>query len=165
MISYAAMEPRIIVSYCFRIAHILYRKPGGRNLIYYVYRAKFQSWSNLNSKLFVSKLNAQCLNVALNSGVHARSVDQHWKWGVGKISDNNVFWITRIQKTTFATRWWVFLALYGHFSWVGGTCCAGPISWRFKCVGIRIGRRERSLCFSLPTQIQAWVVQQFQPWL
>ena len=74
MISYVTMEPRINVSYCFRVAHILYRKPGGHNLIYYVNRVKFQSWSNLNPKLFVSKLNAPCLNVALNIGVHARRV-------------------------------------------------------------------------------------------
>ena len=59
---------------------------------------------------------------------------------------NNVFWITSIQKTTFAMRWWIFLALYGHFGW--------PISWRFKCVGIALGQWKRSLCFSHPTQIK-----------
>ena len=35
-------------------------------------------------------LPTPCLNVVLNSGFRPcqYSVDQHWKWGVGKISDN-----------------------------------------------------------------------------
>ena len=45
-------------------------------------------------------LTTPCFNVALNMSPHQYGVDQHWKWGAGKITDKYAWVVQHFSPST-----------------------------------------------------------------